>query len=94
MPRSLHLLNFFYLGSNLITNNVNAISLPRTTPGNTILGLEKWEGIAILGCASDWHCSPILKALDGIARCCTRKTNGILSFRVGDLFSFFSKRCN
>ena len=40
MPRSLHLLNFFYLGSNLITNNVNAISLPRTTQGNAILGIR------------------------------------------------------
>ena len=32
--------NSLDLGSNSITNNVNAVSLPRTTPGNAIQGLQ------------------------------------------------------
>ena len=61
------------LGSNLITNNVNAVSLPRTTLGNAILGLQNGGamhpsapprgGIALHFEVLGWHC-PVLYSED------------------------------
>ena len=74
--------NSLDLGSNSITNNVNAMSLARNAPVNAILGLQNqgampsWypeakprdeEGIAPL----------ILKAKYGIDRCVPSQTHGI-----------------
>ena len=56
------------LGSNLITNNVNAVSLPCTHQAMPFSAF-KMGGQCHPRLRLGWHCSPISKASNGIARC-------------------------
>ena len=75
------------LGSNLITNNVNAVSLPCTHQAMSFSAF-KMGGQCHPRLCLGWHCSPISKASNGIARCvlsrlttfyqCTKRTFNLL----------------
>ena len=79
------------LGSNLITNNVNAVSLPCTHQAMSFSAF-KMGGQCHPRLCLGWHCSPISKASNGIARCVLGRLTAF--YQCSKLKSELFQSCN